>query len=97
MEEHKSVQKDSEMKIIIKDNEMIEELKRVMTDGEIIEEMNQRYNTCTECGSGVFNTLKLWSDKAVCNECYYKKKDELSSKIEEYIEEKGYNACKFCG
>jgi len=72
------------------------EHKPVQEDSEIIEEMNQMYNTCTECGSGVYNTLKLWSDKAVCNECYIKKRDELSNKIQEYIKEKGYNACKFC-
>jgi hypothetical protein len=71
--------------------------KKDLTDNEIIEEIKGKYNKCIDCGSGVYYKLKLWGDKNVCNTCYYKKREELTSNVQEYLKEQCFNKCKFCG
>ena len=71
--------------------------KKELTDSEIIEEIKRKYNKCQDCSSGVYYKLKQWGDTTICNTCYYKKRDELSDKIQQYMEEHGINTCKFCG
>jgi hypothetical protein len=71
--------------------------KKELTDNDIIEEIKKKYRKCTDCDAGVYYKLKMWGDKSVCNTCFYKKRDELSNKVQEYIAEQCLNNCKFCG
>ena len=80
---------DIETPVPVKEKELI--------DSEIIEEIKRKYNKCQDCSSGVYYKLKRWGDITICGSCYYKKKEELSNKIQKYIDELGINTCKFCG
>jgi len=71
--------------------------EKELTDDEIIEEIKRKYNKCQDCSSGVYYKLKHWGDITICKACYYKKREELSNKIQKYMDEQGLNKCKFCG
>jgi len=71
--------------------------EKELTDIEIIEEIKRKYNKCQDCSSGVYYKLKPWGAKSICKTCYYKKREELSNKIQKYMDEHGFNTCKFCG
>lgn len=72
-------------------------IRKELTDNDIIEEIKRKYNKCVNCDAGVYYKLKLWDNKEVCNECFHQKRNELSNKVQEYMEEKCLNNCKFCG
>jgi hypothetical protein len=71
--------------------------KTGLTDIEIIAEIKNKYNKCMSCNDGVYYKLKQWGAQKLCNSCYFHKKDELSEKIQRYMDEQGLNSCKFCG